>query len=144
MRHGMFGRKLNRTSSHRQAMFANMMVSLLRHEQIVTTLPKAKEVRRTADRMITLGKRGGLHARRQAIAVLGDEAIVGKLFGPLAERYRTRQGGYTRVLKAGFRYGDNAPLAVLELVDRDPEAKGAVDRARLAAEAEKAEAAQAS
>jgi large subunit ribosomal protein L17 len=144
MRHGMFGRKLNRTSSHRQAMFANMMVSLLRHEQIVTTLPKAKEVRRTADRMITLGKRGGLHARRQAIAVLGDEAIVGKLFGPLAERYRTRQGGYTRVLKAGFRYGDNAPLAVLELVDRDPEAKGAVDRARVAAEAEKAEAAQAS
>jgi len=144
MRHGMFGRKLNRTSSHRQAMFANMMVSLLRHEQIVTTLPKAKEVRRTADRMITLGKRGGLHARRQAIAVLGDEAIVGKLFGPLAERYRARQGGYTRVLKAGFRYGDNAPLAVLELVDRDPEAKGAVDRARLAADAEKAEAAQAS
>lgn len=142
MRHGMFGRKLNRTSSHRQAMFANMMVSLLQHEQIVTTLPKAKEVRRTADRMITLGKRGGLHARRQAVAILGDEAIVGKLFGPLAERYRSRQGGYTRVLKAGFRYGDNAPLAVLELVDRDPEAKGAADRARLAAEAEKAEAAQ--
>jgi large subunit ribosomal protein L17 len=120
-------------------MFANMMVSLLQHEQIITTLPKAKEVRRTADRMITLGKRGGLHARRQAIAILGDETIVGKLFGPLAERYRARQGGYTRVLKAGFRYGDNAPLAVLELVDRDPEAKGAVDRQRLAAEAAKAE-----
>ncbi|MCU0839066.1 MAG: 50S ribosomal protein L17 [Rhodospirillales bacterium] len=139
MRHGMAGRKLHRTSSHRQAMFANMMVSLLQHEQIITTLPKAKEVRRTADRMITLGKRGGLHARRQAIAILGDETIVGKLFGPLAERYRARQGGYTRVLKAGFRYGDNAPLAVLELVDRDPEAKGAVDRQRLAAEAAKAE-----
>jgi large subunit ribosomal protein L17 len=120
-------------------MFANMMVSLLQHEQIITTLPKAKEVRRTADRMITLGKRGGLHARRQAIAILGDETIVGKLFGPLAERYRARQGGYTRVLKAGFRYGDNAPLAVLELVDRDPEAKGAVDRQRLAAEAAKAD-----
>ncbi len=139
MRHGMAGRKLHRTSSHRQAMFANMMVSLLQHEQIITTLPKAKEVRRTADRMITLGKRGGLHARRQAIAILGDETIVGKLFGPLAERYRARQGGYTRVLKAGFRYGDNAPLAVLELVDRDPEAKGAVDRQRLAAEAAKAD-----
>jgi large subunit ribosomal protein L17 len=135
MRHGMVGRKLNRTSSHRRAMFANMMVSLLRHEQIITTLPKAKEVRRSADRIITLGKRGGLHARRQAIAILRDEAIVGKLFGPLAERYRNRAGGYTRVLKAGFRYGDNAPLAVLELVDRDPEAKGADDRARLSAEA---------
>ncbi len=140
MRHGMAGRKLHRSSSHRQAMFANMMVSLLQHEQIITTLPKAKEVRRTADRMITLGKRGGLHARRQAIAILGDETVVSKLFGPLAERYRARQGGYTRVLKAGFRYGDNAPLAVLELVDRDPEAKGAVDRERLAAEAAKAEA----
>ncbi len=136
MRHGMFGRKLNRNSSHRKAMFANMTASLLRHEQIITTLPKAKEVRRFADKMITLGKRGGLHARRQAASVVPDEPLLSKLFGPLADRYRSRNGGYTRVLKAGFRYGDNAPMAVLELVDRDPDAKGAEDKARAAAEAD--------
>ena len=136
MRHRMSGRKLNRTSSHRKAMFANMTVSLLRHEQIMTTLPKAKELRRVADRVITLGKRGTLHTRRQAAAILGDDVLVQKLFGPLAERYRDRSGGYTRVLKAGFRYGDNAPMAVIELVDRDPGAKGAEDKARVAAEKE--------
>jgi large subunit ribosomal protein L17 len=136
MRHRMSGRKLNRTSSHRKAMFANMTVSLLRHEQIITTLPKAKELRRVTDRVITLGKRGTLHTRRQAAAILGDDVLVRKLFGPLAERYRDRSGGYTRVLKAGFRYGDNAPMAVIELVDRDPGAKGAEDKARVAAERE--------
>ena len=139
MRHRMSGRKLNRTSSHRRAMFANMTVSLIRHEQIITTLPKAKDLRRVAEGLITLGKRGNLHARRQAIAFLRDESMVGKLFGPLAERYRSRNGGYTRVLKAGFRYGDNAPLAVIELVDRDPAAKGAEDKARAAAMREAAE-----
>jgi large subunit ribosomal protein L17 len=123
-------------------MFANMTVSLLTHEQIVTTLPKAKELRGIADRMITLGKRGGLHQRRQAISFLQDENLVRKVFGPLAERYRDRPGGYTRVLKAGFRYGDNAPLAVIELVDRDPEARGAGDKARHAAEQEAAAAAE--
>lgn len=136
MRHRMSGRKLNRSSSHRKAMFANMTVSLLRHEQIMTTLPKAKELRRVADRVITLGKRGTLHTRRQAAAILGDDVLVRKLFGPLAERYRDRSGGYTRVLKAGFRYGDNAPMAVIELVDRDRGAKGAEDKARVAAEKE--------
>jgi large subunit ribosomal protein L17 len=139
MRHRMSGRKLGRTSSHRKAMFANMTVSLLRHEQITTTLPKAKELRRFADRMITLGKRGGLHARRQAASFLRDDIVIGKLFGPLADRYKTRPGGYTRVLKLGFRHGDNAPVAVIELVDRDPEAKGAEDRARVAAERAAAE-----
>jgi large subunit ribosomal protein L17 len=136
MRHRMSGRKLNRSSSHRKAMFANLTVSLLRHEQIITTLPKAKELRRVTDRVITLGKRGTLHTRRQAAAILGDDVLVRKLFGPLAERYRDRSGGYTRVLKAGFRYGDNAPMAVIELVDRDPGAKGAEDKARVAAEKE--------
>jgi large subunit ribosomal protein L17 len=139
MRHRMSGRKLNRSSSHRKAMFANMTVSLLTHEQIVTTLPKAKELRRVADRIITLGKRGTLHTRRQAAAMLGNDVLVRKVFGPLAERYRDRSGGYTRVLKAGFRYGDNAPMAVIELVDRDPDAKGAEDKARVAAEQEAAE-----
>lgn len=134
MRHRMAGRKLNRTSSHRKAMFANMTVSLLRHEQIMTTLPKAKELRRFADRMITLGKRRSLHARRQAASFLRDDAVVAKLFGPLADRYKERGGGYTRVLRAGFRHGDNAPVAVIELVERDPDAKGAEDRARHAAE----------
>lgn len=143
MRHRLAGRKLGRTSTHRMAMFANMAVSLLRHEQIVTTLPKAKELRFFAERMITLGKRGGLHARRQAISFLQDEPVVGKVFGPLAERYRERPGGYTRVLKAGFRHGDNAPLAVIELVDRDPDAKGAEDKARHAAALESAAAAEA-
>ncbi len=134
MRHGMSGRKLNRTSSHRKAMFSNMVTSLLDHEQITTTLPKAKELRRIADKMITLGKRGDLHARRQALSVIKDAEIVGKLFSSLAERYKERNGGYTRVLKAGNRYGDCAPMAVLELVDRDPEAKGAADLARVEAD----------
>lgn len=131
MRHRKQGRKLNRTHSHRKAMFANMAASLLLHEQIVTTLPKAKEMRAIADKLITLGKRGDLHARRQAISQIRDVKVVGKLFSELAERYKDRKGGYTRVLKAGFRYGDNAPLAVIELVDRNPEAKGAEDRARM-------------
>lgn len=134
MRHRVAGRKLGRTPSHRKALFANMTVSLLKHEQITTTLPKAKEVRRFADRMITLGKRGNLHARRQAASFLRDDAVVHKLFDSLADRYRARPGGYTRVLKSGFRFGDNAPMAVLELVDRDPDAKGAEDRERVAAE----------
>lgn len=134
MRHRMSGRKLNRTSSHRKAMFSNMVVSLLDHEQIKTTLPKAKELRRIADKMITLGKRGDLHARRQALSVIKDNAVVSKLFSDLAERYKERNGGYTRVLKAGHRYGDMAPMAVIELVDRDPDAKGAADRARVEAE----------
>ena len=139
MRHRLSGRKLNITSTHRRAMLSNMAVSLLTHEQISTTLPKAKELRRVADRMVSLGKRGTLHARRQAISYLRDEAAVQKLFAALAERYKDRNGGYTRVLKAGFRYGDCAPMAVIELVDRDPEAKGAGDRARVAAEQEAAE-----
>ena len=136
MRHRSGARKLNRTSSHRKAMFSNMAVSLLTHEQIKTTLPKAKELRRVADKMITLGKRGTLHTRRQAFSYLRDDAAVSKLFGALAERYKERGGGYTRVLKAGFRYGDNAPMAFIELVDRDPDAKGAEDKARHALEQE--------
>ena len=124
MRHGMSGRKLNRTASHRKAMFANMAVALLKHEQITTTLPKAKELRPVVEKLITLGKRGGLHARRQVLAVLRDETITGKLFTTLGPRYADRAGGYTRVLRNGFRYGDAAPLAVIELVDRDPDAKG--------------------
>ncbi|MDD2877553.1 MAG: 50S ribosomal protein L17, partial [Acidiphilium sp.] len=124
MRHGLAGRKLGVTTSHRAAMFRNMAVALLKHEQITTTLPKAKELRPVADKLITLGKRGGLHARRQAHAVLRDEVIVSKLFAALADRYKERQGGYTRVLKAGMRYGDAADMAVIELVDRDPAAKG--------------------
>ena len=124
MRHGVAGRKLNVTSTHRLAMFRNMAVALLKHEQITTTLPKAKELRPVAERLITLGKRGGLHARRQAYAQLRDDVIVGKLFGTLADRYKVRAGGYTRVLKAGTRYGDAANMAVIELVDRDPAAKG--------------------
>ncbi|HEY9163273.1 MAG TPA: 50S ribosomal protein L17, partial [Magnetovibrio sp.] len=116
------------------AMFSNMAASLLTHEQIKTTLPKAKEMRSIADKMISLGKRGDLHARRQAFAYLRDEAAVAKLFSILAERYKERPGGYTRVLKAGFRYGDAAPMAFIELVDRDPAAKGAEDKMRVAAE----------
>ncbi|MDX9859391.1 MAG: 50S ribosomal protein L17 [Rhodospirillales bacterium] len=143
MRHGFTGRRLNRTSSHRKAMLSNMAVSLLTHEQITTTLPKAKEIRRVADRMVTLGKRGDLHARRQAASYLRDDAAVSKLFSVLAERFKERPGGYTRVLKAGFRHGDAAPMAVVELVDRDPEAKGAADKARVAAENEAAAAAEA-
>lgn len=136
MRHGHGYRKLNRTHTHRKAMFSNMAVALLTHEQIKTTLPKAKELRRFVDRMITLGKKGQLSNRRQAFAFLRDDAAVAKLFSTLGERYKERSGGYTRVLKAGFRYGDNAPMAIIELVDRDPEAKGAADRARLEAEEE--------
>jgi len=124
MRHGMSGRKFNRSSPHRQAMFANMAAALVKHEQIKTTLPKAKDLRRVVDRLITLGKRGDLHARRQALSVLRDHKVTAKLFDELATRYKERSGGYTRVLKAGFRYGDMAPMAVIELVDRDPEAKG--------------------
>jgi len=124
MRHGFQGRRFNRTASHRKAMFANMAASLIKHEQIKTTLPKAKDLRRVIDRLVTLGKRGDLHARRQALSVLRDTQITAKLFDELAERYKERNGGYSRVLKAGFRYGDMAPMAVIELVDRDPEAKG--------------------
>ncbi|HEX9837452.1 MAG TPA: 50S ribosomal protein L17 [Alphaproteobacteria bacterium] len=124
MRHGMSGRKLNRTSAHRKAMFGNMAAALIKHEQIKTTLPKAKELRPIVDRLITLGKRNNLHARRQAMSVLHDRALAEKLFATLAPRYAERKGGYTRVLRAGFRYGDDAPMAYIELVDRDPEAKG--------------------
>ena len=124
MRHGMSGRKLNRTTSHRKAMFGNMAHALIKHEQIKTTLPKAKDLRPIVEKLITLGKRGDLHARRQAYAVLHDDVIVRKLFSTLAERYSARQGGYCRVLKAGFRYGDAAPMAIIELVERDVDAKG--------------------
>ncbi|QDH16455.1 50S ribosomal protein L17 [Swingsia samuiensis] len=124
MRHGVSGRKLNVTSSHRAAMFRNMAVALIKHEQITTTLPKAKELRPVVEKLITLGKRGDLHARRQAFAQLRDDAIVSKLFSTVAERYKSRAGGYSRVLKAGMRYGDNADMAVIELVDRDVAAKG--------------------
>ncbi len=124
MRHARSGRKLNRTASHRKAMFANMAVALIKHEQIKTTLPKAKDLRRVVDRLITLGKRGGLNARRQALATLRDDAIATKLFDTLGPRYKDRPGGYTRVIRAGFRYGDMAPMALIELVDRDPDAKG--------------------
>ena len=124
MRHGMKGRKLNRTSAHRKAMFSNMANALIKHEQIVTTLPKAKDLRKVAERLITLGKKGGLANRRLAYARLRDDVMVAKLFSVLADRYKDRNGGYTRVLKAGFRYGDCAPMAVIELVDRDPAAKG--------------------
>ena len=124
MRHGFHGRRLNRTASHRKAMFANMAASLIKHEQIKTTLPKAKDLRRVVDRLITLGKRGDLHARRQALSVLRDTGLTEKLFDELAARYKERPGGHSRVLKAGFRYGDMAPMAIIELVDRDEEAKG--------------------
>ncbi len=124
MRHGVAGRKLGVTSTHRLAMFRNMATSLLKHEQITTTLPKAKELRPYVERIITLGKRGDLHARRQALAQVRDEKVVAKLFTIIAERYKARNGGYTRVLKAGIRYGDAAPMAVIELVERDPSAKG--------------------
>jgi large subunit ribosomal protein L17 len=134
MRHGSGYRRLNRTHEHRKAMFANMSGSLIEHEQIKTTLPKAKELKRIVDKLITLGKRGDLHARRIAAAQLKQDAHVAKLFEVLGPRYKERNGGYTRVLKAGFRYGDMAPMAIIELVDRDPDAKGAGDRARLEAE----------
>ena len=134
MRHGHGYRKLNRTHEHRKAMFANMACSLIEHEQIKTTLPKAKELKRIADKLITLAKRGDLHARRVAASQIRQEPAVKKLFDTLGARYADRNGGYTRVLKAGFRYGDMAPMAIIELVDRDPDAKGAADKARVAAE----------
>jgi large subunit ribosomal protein L17 len=124
MRHGMSGRKFSRTSSHRKAMFENMAAALLKHEQITTTLPKAKDLRPIVEKLITLGKRGGLHCRRQALSMLQDTTVTEKLFSAIAERYKERQGGYIRIVKAGFRYGDSAPMAVIELVDRDPAAKG--------------------
>ena len=124
MRRGKVHRKLNRKPEHRAAMFANMAAALIKHEQIVTTLPKAKEVRPIVEKLVTLGKRGDLHARRQAMAKLRDIAMVKKLFEVLGPRYQERNGGYTRVLKAGFRYGDSAPVAVIEFVDRDESAKG--------------------
>lgn len=124
MKHGIKQRKLGRTTPHRKQMLANMAASLVKHEQIVTTLPKAKELKPFVEKLITLGKKGRLSDRRLAISRMRDETQVRKLFDTLAERYKEREGGYTRVLKAGFRYGDNAPMAVIELVDRDPEAKG--------------------
>ena len=125
MRHRQSGRKLNRTSSHRKSLFKNMAQALLKHEQIVTTLPKAKELKRVVEKLITLGKKGNLHSRRLAFNQIRDKDMVSKLFENLAKRYSDRKGGYTRVLKAGFRYGDSAPMAVIELVDRDENAKGA-------------------
>ena len=139
MRHGHGYRKLNRTHEHRKAMFANMAGSLIEHEQIRTTLPKAKELKRIADKLITLGKRGDLHARRLAASRLKQDQHVAKLFDVLGPRYQERNGGYTRVMKAGFRYGDMAPMAIIELVDRDVAAKGAADKARVAAEEAAAE-----
>ena len=134
MRHGLAHRKLNKTSSHRKAMFANMAASLITHEQIMTTLPKAKEMAPLMDKLISLAKKGDLAARRQAIAKVRDEDAVRKLFDIMGDRYKDRNGGYTRVMKAGNRPGDNAPVAVLELVDRDESAKGAADKARHQAE----------
>lgn len=134
MRHARGYRRLNRTHEHRKAMFANMSGSLIEHEQIKTTLPKAKELRRVIEKLVTLAKRGDLHARRQAAAQLKQDMHVEKLFDVIGPRYAERQGGYVRVLKAGFRYGDMAPMAIIEFVDRDVEAKGAADRARLDAE----------
>ncbi len=124
MYHGHSKRRFGRTHEHRKAMFANMSQALIKHEQIVTTLPKAKDLRPIVEKLVTLGKRGDLHARRQAIAEIKDVGLVRKLFDVLGPRYKDRHGGYTRVLKAGFRYGDNAPMAVIEFVDRDIEAKG--------------------
>ena len=124
MRHGAAYRKLGRTASHRTAMFANMAASLIKHEQITTTLPKAKELRPFVEKLVTLGKKGDLHARRQAISHVRDVTQVGKLFDTIGPRYAERQGGYNRIMKAGFRHGDNAPMAVIEFVDRDPSEKG--------------------
>ena len=134
MQHGRLGRRFNRDSGHRQAMFSNMVASLIKHEQIVTTLPKAKDLRRVMDKYITLAKRGDLNSRRLAASRMRDEAMTKKLFEVLAPRYKDRNGGYTRVLKAGFRYGDSAPRAVIELVDRDEAVKGIEDRQRHEAE----------
>ncbi|NKX45389.1 50S ribosomal protein L17 [Roseicyclus persicicus] len=139
MRHGAGYRKFNRTHEHRKAMFANMAGSLIEHEQIKTTLPKAKDLRRVVEKLVTLAKRGDLHARRQAAAQLKQDAHVAKLFDVLGPRYAERNGGYIRVLKAGFRTGDMAPMAIIEFVDRDVDAKGAADRARVEAEEAAAE-----
>jgi len=136
MRHGLALKKLNRTHEHRKALFANMAGSLIRHEQITTTLPKAKALRPVVEKLVTLAKKGDLAARRQAASQLKEDEVVAKLFSTLGERYKDRKGGYTRVLKAGFRHGDNAPMAVIEFVDRDEDAKGAEDRARHEAEME--------
>jgi large subunit ribosomal protein L17 len=135
MRHGFQGRRFSRSVSHRKAMFANLAAALIRHEQIVTTLPKAKDLRPIVEKLVTLGKRGDLHARRQVIAQIGNEGVVKRLFETIAPRYATRNGGYLRIMKAGFRKGDNAAMAVIEFVDRDTGAKGAGDRARVEAEA---------
>ena len=124
MRHGFRGRRFNRTAEHREAMFANMAAALIKHEQIVTTLPKAKDLRPVVEKLVTLAKRGGLHARRQAMAQMRDETQLKKLFDVLAKRYESRNGGYLRIMKAGFRYGDQAPMAVIEFVDRDVNARG--------------------
>lgn len=124
MRHGFRGRRFNRTAEHREAMFANMSAALIKHEQIVTTLPKAKDLRPVVEKLVTLGKKGGLHARRQAMAQVRDETQVKKLFDVLAARYKDRKGGYLRIMKAGFRYGDSAPMAVIEFVERDVNARG--------------------
>ncbi len=134
MRHRIAHRKLNRTSSHRKAMFANMASSLIEHEQIVTTLPKAKELRPFVEKLVTLAKKGDLNSRRLAVARTRNKEMTKKLFDVLGPRYAERQGGYIRIMKAGFRYGDNAPMAVIEFVDRDESAKGAADRARMEAE----------
>ena len=130
MRHGLANKKLNRTSEHRKALLKNMLNSLIKYEQIKTTLPKAKELKPIIEKLITLAKRGDLHARRLASSRLKQDIHVSKLFDVLGERYKERNGGYTRVLRAGFRYGDMAPMAIIELVDRDPEAKGSADKAR--------------
>ena len=124
MRHGKVHRKFNRRSDHRRALFVNLCSALIKHEQITTTLPKAKDLRPVVEKLVTLGKRGGLHARRQAIAEVRDAVLVKKLFDVLGPRYKDRPGGYTRIVKAGFRYGDNAPMAIIEFVDRDVGAKG--------------------
>jgi large subunit ribosomal protein L17 len=134
MRHGFAGRRLGRSVSHRKSMFANLAASLIEHEQILTTLPKAKDLRPIVEKLVTLGKRGDLHARRQAIASIGSEPLVKRLFDTIAPRYADRHGGYLRIMKAGFRKGDNAAMAVIEFVDRDTSAKGAADRARADAE----------
>lgn len=134
MHHGFRGRRFGRTSSHRKAMFCNLAGALITHEQITTTLPKAKDLRPVVEKLITLGKRGDLHARRQAIAELRDETVVRRLFDVVAKRYASRNGGYLRIMKAGFRYGDNAPMAIIEFVERDVSAKGAADKARAALE----------
>ncbi len=141
MKHKLRGRKLNRTSTHRQAMFANMAAALIKHEQIFTTLPKAKDLRPVVERMITLGKRGDLSARRTLLSRLRDETMTRKVFDELAPRYAERQGGYVRILKAGYRYGDNAPMAIIELVDRDQSARGQDSGPVETVEADEAEAA---